>query len=763
MSGLLTIKRSPEGSIYSHIRKKYLVETPEETVRQMFVCTLVNEYGYKLEQMKEEENTTGRASAQARADLLIYKNISDIKDRKTPFIIVECKADTIKISEKDYLQGELYARQVDAPFFVTHNNYETRYWRVKKDRMPGYREEISNIPHADDGQEEINEILQSLLVFKENEFADLLHQCHNIIRNTEKLDPAAAFDEIAKILFMKVYVERELLKGKHSKIMSKEWVEKAKEYTNDTLEKTFEDTKRIFAKDQIFEQEERIRLKEHTIIRIIEKLEAYNLSLTSTDIKGIAFERFLGRTFRGEIGQFFTPRPIVDFMVDMIDPQENEVSCDPASGSGGFLIRIFGKVRDLIQESIQQEYQNYCTQLLGNKPADDITEEEGVLLSNKMEELKKDLLIDPKSQDSRLWKLSNQCIYGIDANDRMARTSKMNMIMHGDGHGGIHHHDGLLNVNGIFEGRFDIILTNPPFGAKVDEADRIDATQSLLRYDKQGNIEPVDGKEDIVSEYYKRYGKDRYIEAQSQILGNIHKPITSLFDLVKDRKSNSEKTEHLFVNRCLDLMKPGGRMGIVLPEGVFNNPNAEYVRSFTEDRAFIRAVVSLPQETFLSSGATVKCSILFVQKYTEEELLQWNSIKEKGLRRAQVKHGAKLDELKAIASYKKAKGQKETLHSSETIKKAKLECAALNTLIAAEAKQQAREQWDYPIFMAEPEHVGITSTGETGESVANELRDRTEPDSQDEKETIIVTEKGIPTYFRKFLAENGIKWGSTHA
>ena len=77
--------------------------------------------------------------------------------------------------------------------------------------------------------------------------------------------------------------------------------------------------------------------------------------------------------------------------------------------------------------------------------------------------------LNTQQENSRMYKLSHNCIYGTDANPRMARTSKMNMIMHGDGHGGVHHHDGLLNVNGIFEERFDVILTNPPFGARIDK------------------------------------------------------------------------------------------------------------------------------------------------------------------------------------------------------------------------------------------------------------------------------------------------------
>ena len=131
------------------------------------------------------------------------------QDDKNPLIVVECKSDNVTIRPEDYGQGDNYARLTGARFFVTHNNHETKYWRVLHDRMPKSLEEIENIPHANDNDKEIEELIKKLKVFKEDEFADLLHQCHNIIRNREKLDPAAAFDEIAKILFVKVYVERE--------------------------------------------------------------------------------------------------------------------------------------------------------------------------------------------------------------------------------------------------------------------------------------------------------------------------------------------------------------------------------------------------------------------------------------------------------------------------------------------------------------------------------------------------------------------------
>lgn len=755
---MLALQYDKQGRIYSFLGDKHKVATPEEKVRQAFVCTLVNTYGYEIAQMGEEMSVKdGKGST--RADIVIWKSIKDKQEKKSPLIIIECKADNVRISEEDYKQGESYARITNAPFFVTHNSYETRFWRVIKDKMPGHIQEIANIPKNNDSDKDIQKMLDTLVVFKEDEFANLLHKCHNIIRNIEKLDPAAAFDEISKILFMKVYVERELLKDEKENKFTLDYIDKAREFNPDYLYDTFEKTKKIFAKDLIFNKDEKINLKEHTILRIIKELQIYNLSLTSTDVKGIAFERFLGRTFRGEIGQFFTPRSVVDFMVEMISPQESETICDPASGSGGFLIRVFSKVRERIQQDIIKQYEVYKQNLLQDKDENKITEQEAKALDEKFNELQKELKVE--NSGSRLYKLSNHCIFGTDANDRMARTSKMNMIMHGDGHGGIHHHDGLLNVNGIFENRFDIILTNPPFGAQVEKEDKVQEkdTQFLVQKDgdsykvkKGDNDEWLAKNEELAKKYYALYGKEIYQNAQAKIIENIGKPIASLFALKEN--STSDKTEHLFINRCLDLLKPSGRMGIVLPEGVFNTPNAEYVRKFVEGKAFLRAVISLPSETFLSSKASVKCSILFLQKFSESEQAKWDGLLQSHRQNLEQEHKNELDLLNEIISYRKQKGEKIAKYSTDDKKRAKKEQKELTERIEKEALSKTKIDFDYPIFMAEPEFVGITSTGETGDNVPNDLQDSFEMVDNKPK----LKNKGIATHFKEFLQTHNIAW-----
>lgn len=694
----LKVERNKEGKIKSHVRQIWLVESPEERVRQEYLCVLVNEYGFSLEQIKEEMEVTGPGSGKARADFVIWRTGEDKQKKNNPLIIVECKSDNVTISSKDYAQGDNYARLTGARFFVTHNNRETKYWRVLHKKMPKELQEIENTPHADASDKEIEELIKQLKIFKEDEFANLLHQCHNVIRNREKKDPAAAFDEIAKILFVKVYVERRL-KGKKSRknLFTVEVLEE--QIAEDPLDDLFQNTKAAFREDLIFEDDERINLKTATGREIVKLLERYNLSDTSEDIKGIAFERFLGRTFRGEIGQFFTPRTIVEFMVRMVEPKEGDIICDPASGSGGFLIRFFEVARDQILSDVDRKYQRFKKEIEKKKYG---PKKKAELLRKEYDRLQESL--DNKNEKSRIWKLANKCIFGTDANDRMARTSKMNMIMHGDGHGGIHHHDGFLNVNGIFEERFDIVLTNPPFGANVEPSDVV----------LESDIKVTPQK---LNFYELMYG-DSYKEARKRVQAAKGDPISSIFDIPKKPGKSKVKTEILFIERCLELLKPGGRLGIVLPEGIFNNPSLAYVREFCEDRAFIRAVVSLPQETFFSIGASVKASLLFMTKFTEKEKAVFDKKKKQAEDEVKAKYEPKIEEKTGclVEKLREAKANKEKEKWKALQKELKVYKKEMDKIIAAEARSLLKERFPYPTFLYNATKVGLSATGEPDEN-----------------------------------------------
>ena len=602
-----------DNKIYAPLKDRWLILKPEEEVRQTYVKRLVDSYGYTINQMDQEIQVSNsqRGQGAARADIVVWRSKEDKESKKYPLIVVECKAEAVTIHKEDYYQGMNYASWAHADFFVTTNLKETRIFKIVKGEIPDKLDEIVDIPNAGQAsnKKEIDKLLKQTKAFTRDEFSKLLFKCHNIIRNNDKLSPEAAFDEISKILFIKIRYERENDEGQ---IFSKERFvanRKAYEKLNKEMGVTnaipfyqnlFEKTKQQFANDHLFDDNAKIEIRENSFEQIVKELEIYNLSTTSDDVKGIAFEKFLGKTFRGELGQFFTPRTVVDFMVSVLDPQEGELVCDPCCGSGGFLIKTFEYVREKIEKEIEQQKETIKAKYYGDdydKLPDKKKQKIEAEVAQTFSYLNEELNIN--NEKGRLRSLSFDCIYGTDANPRMARTAKMNMIMHGDGHGGVHHHDGLLNVNGIFENRFDIILTNPPFGARVEKDLKISEAD---RFTDEAKI----------SSYVDRYG-EAYNKALRQVNDNINKSLLSLY------KIDSSLTEVLFVERCLNLLKPGGRMAIVLPEGVLNNPNLQKARDFVEGKAKIILIVSIPQDVFIASGATVKPSLLFFKKFTEEE------------------------------------------------------------------------------------------------------------------------------------------------
>lgn len=680
--------------IFSPLLSKWLPLTPEEKVKQEFIIRLVNDYGYSLDQMVQDYEIKNGIYA----DVAIWKIASSDKKSKPSIIIaIDCKAEYISIKKEDISEKYRLATIVQSDFFIASNLKETKIFRIIKNDDINVYESLKDLPKANQitSKEAINRYIDETKAFTRDDFTKLLNKCHNIIRNNDKLSPEAAFDEISKILFMKIMYERNpdkelvftwdtfLTKEKNYKeVIEPSLKEQNPNFNKDYIQYEFDLTKRRFKDHKLFEDSDIIKIRRNSFELIVRELELYNLSATSDDIKGIAFEEFLGRTFRGELGQFFTPRTIVDYMVKILDPEENEIICDPCCGSGGFLIKTFEYIRDKIESSINSE-QNKIEKKFGNKSK---------IRASLIKTLHKDL--DLEIAGSRIRKLSSESIYGTDANPRMARTAKMNMIMHGDGHGGVHHNDGLLNVNGIFENRFDVILTNPPFGARVDK------NQLITHLDL-----PNEENRKLYSEKYRDYNYEEKVIKQLEDWANYENkrlnvkgtPIINVFDVGK----YSSLTEVLFIERCLNLLKPGGRMGIVLPEGVLNNPNLQKVRDYVETKAKILLITSIPQDVFVASGATVKPSLLFLKKFTDEEAYEFNKVYDDCLQQLVLETDVELDsgEDKAELSIDK--------------KKKNISVSLQRRILAL-----VKERFNYDVPYAEVSKAGISSTGTV---IENEL------------------------------------------
>ena len=282
----------------------------------------------------------------------------------------------------------------------------------------------------------------------------------------------------------------------------------------------------------------------------------------------------------------------------------------------------------------------------------------------------------------------------------MARTAKMNMIMHGDGHGGVHHHDGLLNINGIFENHFDVIITNPPFGARVEKSLLITKADQIT-------------DEKRLAKYKKLYGEDVYSQAMRQIDDNVGEALVDTLHIGKE--SMSGLTEVLFIERCIRLLKPGGRLGIVLPEGVLNTQNLGKVRQYFESTAKLILITSIPQEVFMKSGATVKPSLVFLKKFTDEERLQWDTYTDEANTEVRAKYQTELNEIDAQLTLRGKEAP-----SATTKKELRSRKKTIEEQIEVEVRVIVKERFDYDIPIASVEKAGISSTGG---AIDNELTD----------------------------------------
>jgi type I restriction enzyme M protein len=385
-------------------------------------------------------------------------------------------------------------------------------------------------------------------------FNHTLPRCCSIIKNNDKLSSDGIYDDLSKILFMKNQYDRKYRTA--GKSFSPE---EFGQYLNHTAE----EIKREIKDNRLVKEIKKIQVKQATLEQIIKEIGKFNLSEIPDDVKGKAYEEFVDSTLRKSLNYFLTPRAIVDFMVKILDPCQGELVCDPCCGSGSFLIRTLLHLKEKFQPLQCQSHRN------------------------------------DNEQDS-IADMTDGCIFGVDANPRMAWASKLNMIMHGGGHDGIHLGDGLLNKKGIFDGRFDVVFANPPFGGRVM---------------KDLEILPVDCMtEEEIIDCGVRMGAHA-AESLRAVKSNVGKPILELFDLGQITKL----TEVLFMERCLRLLKPGGRMGIVLPEGVLNSPKLQKARDYVEGKAKLILVASLPKEAHRHLEVEVKSSIVFLKKFTFEE------------------------------------------------------------------------------------------------------------------------------------------------
>lgn len=514
-------------------------KNPEEKVRASYFVELVLDKKYPKENIDIEVKVERRIPDD-RADIVIYD------EEGKEYLVVECKKDGITDAEFKQAIEQAFgnANSKRAKYaIVVAGTTRTAFDIAGFTQRERERNVIADIPERYGNAPKYKFIKgdseKDLKLVSRDDLIRVLDKAHDTIWQGGKLSPTAAFDEVSKLLFCKLQEEKERIVTKKGEPY------KFQIGTHETPEEVFKRVDSIYQyakqKDaEVFKED--IKLNPKVVYGVVEHLQSINFNKTDLDTKGVAFERFMEDFFKGKMGQFFTPREIIQFAVKMLKPEEDKLVLDPACGSGGFLLNAMDYVRELADKEYGEEPEG----------------EEKVKHHNMWHDFAKDKL------------------FGIEINDQIARVCKMNMIIHDDGHTNVISTDSLRNVNEISEihkgfgkNKFDIILTNPPFGAIVKSTEH-------------------------------------------QYLGK--------YKLGENKKN--QKTEILFIERCLEFLKSGtGKMAIVLPDGILTNSSLQYVRDFLMEYVQIEAVVSLPQIAFSHFGAGVKSSLVFVRKKKKDEKL----------------------------------------------------------------------------------------------------------------------------------------------
>ncbi|SMX90798.1 type I restriction enzyme M protein [Brevibacterium iodinum ATCC 49514] len=377
----------------------------------------------------------GRKKRVIEADAVMFEE----KSRQTALVVIETKPPE-PFKKDDAAQAISYARLLDnvAPFAILTNGLDTRaYDTLSKKQVP-----LKSVTKAA-AKAKLNQLMGSgdlvaearhelFRVENVQDYKRILRACHNAIRNNEGFDPTKAFDELSKVMFTKLYEE----KHHGERFNLKKYDSMAADGVN-IIHSIFEQTKSDPDFKGLFDPDATIELNARTVRQLVAQFENYDLSLTEFDVKGEAFEHFLGDTFTGGLGQYFTPRNVVDFMIEASDPKIGETVVDPFCGTGGFLIAWHSVVSSMI---------------------------DGLPVANA-------------EKETRRKTLDESSIFGIDWNERTAQACRMNLSMHGDGESSqnVFKQSGFSDAvtrksDGSEETRiggamFDKCLTNPPFGA----------------------------------------------------------------------------------------------------------------------------------------------------------------------------------------------------------------------------------------------------------------------------------------------------------
>ena len=541
---------------------KQIKETPKELVRQRIARALFHEYAISVDDMGADfpVSVGGR---RRRVDIAIF-GAGEPHEFDNIHRVVVCRPEPKQnkrgaVKMRDYEQAAQDIAEVK-PFFEEIDACRYTLWTNGLEFF-FLRKKATKWPPADESIGDRNVLSLARARRADPEMLrTAFRRCHNFIHGNEGMPKDAAFWQFLYLIFCKMHDERARRDRRRF------WAGPQEQFTADgrqavrkRIEPLFGEVKHEYK--AIFSGGEEISLSDRALAFMISELSKYEFSRIDVDAKGAAYQEIVGTNLRGDRGQYFTPRGAIRLVVQILDPQEDERLLDPACGTGGFLVAALAHRMDRLRA------------------------EEHVSAETETSE-------EFESLNERLRRYAGAQVFGCDFDPFLIRASQMNMVMAGDGKGHLYHLNSLEFPDGHLPGVksarrtaplgfADVVMTNPPFGSTIPVTD-----ESILRHFDLAHV-------------WERT-EDGTFRNTGRLQGSV-------------------APEILFIERCLDWLKPGGRMGIVLPDGILGNPAAEYIRWWILRHAWVLASVDLPVETFIvEANVNILTSLLFLKKKPDD-------------------------------------------------------------------------------------------------------------------------------------------------
>ena len=567
-----------EGMILDYLTQKPLKESPKERVRQEVIRALFNEYQISLQDMETDFNVPVEGRKRKRVELAIFEP-GGVHSLDTLRRVVVCrptpkvgKKMVIKLRDHNQAKEDLEALKeimsaVDGCIWgLWTNGIEQFFIKKTKTRFEDRFEPQGDWPLGDEsaGTPDVHSDTY-LRKATEETLRSAFRRCHNFIHGNEGMPKDAAFWQFLYLIFSKMYDERQNKNGNRQFFAYpyEPFQEQGRIEIRRRIDRLFEKVKKEYGSESrrsLFNGNEEITLSNRALSFIVAELAKYDLTRTEVDAKGAAYQEIVGTNLRGDRGQYFTPRRAIKLMVQVLDPKLDERILDPACGTGGFIVATIDHQLKRLKQEAGRVNDNGTTEEIRSQLAD----------------------------------YTSKYIYGADFDPFLVRASTMNLMMAANVEGNIFHMDSLAFPNSHLPGNdpakkktplgsIDVLMTNPPFGSEIPITDPVllggfDLAQKVRR-GQDGSFIPESGHFSRVS------------------------------------------PEVLFIEKSIRWLREGGRMGIVLPNGILGNPGDEHIRRWILRQCFVLAVVEVPVEAFIvEANVGILTSLVFLKKKTQNQI-----------------------------------------------------------------------------------------------------------------------------------------------